>query len=670
MEANITLWQFLLELLLNEEYKEIITWTNDDGEFKLVNAEEVAKLWGQRKNKNNMNYDKLSRALRYYYDKNIIKKVLGQKFVYRFVAFQEMIKLENNRMTNEMLPMMDNLQMQQLLAGDPTANLSSSSLNSSNLNSKLTMNGLSKPNNFNSNNALNSKSDELNNFANKNLMENLLSSVVTGGHGFNDYYAQLNGQLNSLDFNNLTNSNSNCLQLLQQQQHQLTQKQKNKDDPLNDQLNGSFSQQLNNQFGNQQQLNQLSNQTKLITSGNKKQKLIEPTTNDFEDAVNLLNGQLNGQFNGQLNLDQQNPFLNATFNNLNNLNSLNGLNNLCDKKGNFLLNQSAASSTLNQQSNQLNQLKNKSLIKLSNSRSPSPHSLRSETPSSPSSSSLSSNLSSLSSSPANLVNSHVLNKKKQQQLQSNSKSTSLLDKDLIDDANKRFNNKTDHLSNFNNVNNLIDEEDELKSLKNLKDINLKWNTTNLIDSNNNLSLDLSLNGDSSSSNSINNSTKTKKKIKPPPITSIKSTNFTPSLQTPIVSYASPFFNNNSKPSLLANNLNMLQQQNNFVSILNALMSSPLPPSAQPNYLNGLANGSADFLKNNGVFKFPDPDTLTTNSKLPAHSSPSTPTGLNSNFNLLNGFKNGNESARDLSMSKSLNRKSVNVESNFDYDLDG
>lgn len=46
MEANITLWQFLLELLLNEEYKEIISWTNDEGEFKLVNAEEVAKLWG------------------------------------------------------------------------------------------------------------------------------------------------------------------------------------------------------------------------------------------------------------------------------------------------------------------------------------------------------------------------------------------------------------------------------------------------------------------------------------------------------------------------------------------------------------------------------------------------------------------------------------------------
>jgi hypothetical protein len=83
METNITLWQFLLELLLSNHYTSIITWTNNDGEFKLVNAEEVARLWGLRKNKTNMNYDKLSRALRYYYDKNIIKKVLGQKFVYR-----------------------------------------------------------------------------------------------------------------------------------------------------------------------------------------------------------------------------------------------------------------------------------------------------------------------------------------------------------------------------------------------------------------------------------------------------------------------------------------------------------------------------------------------------------------------------------------------------------
>uniref|UniRef100_A0A1B6DPD4 ETS domain-containing protein n=1 Tax=Clastoptera arizonana TaxID=38151 RepID=A0A1B6DPD4_9HEMI len=86
MEANITLWQFLLEILHSENYTDIIKWTNSNGEFKLINAEEVARMWGLRKNKTNMNYDKLSRALRYYYNKNIIRKVMGQKFVYRFVT--------------------------------------------------------------------------------------------------------------------------------------------------------------------------------------------------------------------------------------------------------------------------------------------------------------------------------------------------------------------------------------------------------------------------------------------------------------------------------------------------------------------------------------------------------------------------------------------------------
>uniref|UniRef100_A0A0R3S6H3 ETS domain-containing protein n=1 Tax=Elaeophora elaphi TaxID=1147741 RepID=A0A0R3S6H3_9BILA len=88
-DSNITLWQFLLELLLKGEHTDLIQWTNQQGEFKLLDAEAVARLWGQRKSKPHMNYDKLSRALRYYYDKNIIKKVIGQKFVYRFVTFPE-----------------------------------------------------------------------------------------------------------------------------------------------------------------------------------------------------------------------------------------------------------------------------------------------------------------------------------------------------------------------------------------------------------------------------------------------------------------------------------------------------------------------------------------------------------------------------------------------------
>ncbi|XP_069842793.1 ETS domain-containing protein Elk-1-like isoform X3 [Dendropsophus ebraccatus] len=89
MDPSGTLWQFLLQLLEEQNHRHLISWTSNDGEFKLLDAEEVARLWGLRKNKTNMNYDKLSRALRYYYDKNIIKKVSGQKFVYKFVCYPD-----------------------------------------------------------------------------------------------------------------------------------------------------------------------------------------------------------------------------------------------------------------------------------------------------------------------------------------------------------------------------------------------------------------------------------------------------------------------------------------------------------------------------------------------------------------------------------------------------
>jgi len=90
VEANVTLWQFLLELLVNKEHETIIEWTDRrKREFRLKDAEEVARKWGERKSKPNMNYDKLSRALRYYYDKKIMCKVPGKKFVYQFLAFPD-----------------------------------------------------------------------------------------------------------------------------------------------------------------------------------------------------------------------------------------------------------------------------------------------------------------------------------------------------------------------------------------------------------------------------------------------------------------------------------------------------------------------------------------------------------------------------------------------------
>lgn len=82
--GQIQLWQFLLELLQDEKHSNIITWAGNDGEFKLQDPEAVSMLWGMRKRKPSMNYDKLSRAIRYYYDKKIMHKVHGKRYVYKF----------------------------------------------------------------------------------------------------------------------------------------------------------------------------------------------------------------------------------------------------------------------------------------------------------------------------------------------------------------------------------------------------------------------------------------------------------------------------------------------------------------------------------------------------------------------------------------------------------
>lgn len=82
--GQIQLWQFLLELLSDKRNANCIAWAGHNGEFKLLNPDEVSRLWGMRKKKPNMNYDKLSRAIRYYYDKKIMHKVPGKRYVYRF----------------------------------------------------------------------------------------------------------------------------------------------------------------------------------------------------------------------------------------------------------------------------------------------------------------------------------------------------------------------------------------------------------------------------------------------------------------------------------------------------------------------------------------------------------------------------------------------------------
>ncbi|KAL3842296.1 hypothetical protein ACJMK2_020326 [Sinanodonta woodiana] len=86
-KPQIQLWQFLKQLLLQpEQYKNYIKWVDRaSGIFKIEDSVQVAKLWGRRKKRPAMNYDKLSRSIRQYYKKGIIKKTeQSKRLVYQF----------------------------------------------------------------------------------------------------------------------------------------------------------------------------------------------------------------------------------------------------------------------------------------------------------------------------------------------------------------------------------------------------------------------------------------------------------------------------------------------------------------------------------------------------------------------------------------------------------
>jgi hypothetical protein len=61
------LWEFVRELLQSPQYNpRLLKWEDkSEGVFRFVQSEQVAALWGKKKNNPNMTYEKLSRAMRF-----------------------------------------------------------------------------------------------------------------------------------------------------------------------------------------------------------------------------------------------------------------------------------------------------------------------------------------------------------------------------------------------------------------------------------------------------------------------------------------------------------------------------------------------------------------------------------------------------------------------------
>ncbi|XP_015197965.2 ETS-related transcription factor Elf-3 [Lepisosteus oculatus] len=80
------LWEFIRDILIHPELNNgLMKWEDRrEGVFKFLKSEAVAQLWGQKKKNSSMTYEKLSRAMRYYYKREILERVDGRRLVYKF----------------------------------------------------------------------------------------------------------------------------------------------------------------------------------------------------------------------------------------------------------------------------------------------------------------------------------------------------------------------------------------------------------------------------------------------------------------------------------------------------------------------------------------------------------------------------------------------------------
>merc|ERR1712038_694160 len=84
--STLKISQWIVKLLRDPETNpSVIRWEDEpEGKFRVINSNAFAQLWAVEKKNPAMNYEKLSRAMRYYYRNKEIEMVKGERLTYKF----------------------------------------------------------------------------------------------------------------------------------------------------------------------------------------------------------------------------------------------------------------------------------------------------------------------------------------------------------------------------------------------------------------------------------------------------------------------------------------------------------------------------------------------------------------------------------------------------------
>ncbi|KAG1687916.1 Ets DNA-binding protein pokkuri [Nymphon striatum] len=110
VDSGRILWDFMYRMLDNQSknYEDVIRWKNRSKTiFQIIDKDRLAFLWGRHKNTPNMNADKLLRAIRCYYKKDIMRRLRDEKSCYQFVRpIEQLRNHKQNHLIN--LPIEEN----------------------------------------------------------------------------------------------------------------------------------------------------------------------------------------------------------------------------------------------------------------------------------------------------------------------------------------------------------------------------------------------------------------------------------------------------------------------------------------------------------------------------------------------------------------------------------